>query len=196
MNLRHGAVHSSDEPLVLSEVGTLHLEFVQLSAATGDARFQAAVDAVGDRIAREVISANRMTSAQPLAPLLPILMDRDGWPLQSMTSIGAGGDSYYEYLLKAWIQTQRSEPVWRKRYAAAAGAIVKGFVHRTESGRAYLGEISPYGEPVPKMDHLTCFVPGMLALGATTGAVSQTRAVSQMSIATELMEVGKAPPPR
>ena len=181
-----------------------------------------------------------------LHPLLPILMDHDGWPFSSMTSIGAGGDSYYEYLLKGWLQTGRAEPMWRKRYAAAAGAIVKGFVHRTESGQSYLQEVSLwgqfvrmverawaaaplakaccrspsspatlppagcpwralgplitrrvrlcrakldwYGEPRLKMDHLTCFVPGMLALGASTAAVSPARSVLQMSVAQELLE--------
>lgn len=190
VNLRRGAVQGSDEPLVLSEVGTLQLEMTQLSAATGDGRFKAAVDAVAERLATEVVGANREVSMMPpqLHPLLPILMDHDGWPLSSMTSIGAGGDSYYEYLLKGWLQTGQSEPMWRKRYAAAAGAIVKGFVHQTDSGQSYLQELNWYGEPRLKMDHLTCFVPGMLALGASTAAVSPARSVLQMSVAQELLE--------
>ena len=77
-----------------------------------------------------------------------------------MTSIGAGGDSYYEYLLKAWLQSGRTEPTLRQRYAGAANAIVKGMVRRTPGGLAYLAEINTYGEPVAKMDHLACFVPG------------------------------------
>ena len=36
------------------------------------------------------------------------------------------------------------------------------------------------GYHVRKMDHLSCFAPGMLALGAKTSAVSSARATAQM----------------
>merc|ERR1719506_1253258 len=38
------------------------------------------------------------------------------------------------------------------------------------------------------MDHLACFVPGMLALSATTGAVSASRASAHMALADELLD--------
>lgn len=190
VNLRRGAVRSSAEPLVLSEVASLHLEFSQLSAVTGDGRFRAAVDAVAHTLANDVVGITRRRGSLPhelSGRLLPILMESDGWPLPSMTSIGAGGDSYYEYLLKAWLQSGRTEPTLRQRYAGAANAIVKGMVRRTAGGVAYLAELDQYGQAVPKMDHLACFVPGMLALGAATTAVSPSRAEAQMAMAEELM---------
>ena len=41
-----------------------------------------------------------------------------------MVSLGARGDSYYEYLLKAWLQTGREDARLRARYDAAVGAVL------------------------------------------------------------------------
>ena len=59
--MRTGAVRTSTEPLVLSEVGTLHLEFTYLSALTGDARFQTAIDRVADFLANDFYSEHGST---------------------------------------------------------------------------------------------------------------------------------------
>lgn len=176
-NLRKGAAAQTD-PLVLSEIGTLQLEFAALSAATGDTRYRAAVDGLSERLARS-------TRNQPLMPIL--LSSHDGSPLfGSMISLGAGGDSYYEYLLKSWLQTGRNDDVRRQRYALAAQAIRQQMVGTTPTGRQFMGERSSFGGVHPKQDHLACFVPGMLGLGAATGAVKAPK--RHMALAKQLLQ--------
>ena len=71
-----------------AEIGSLALEFNELSPH-GDRRFAEAVERVGDHL-----------SARRLRPkyLMPIFFTPDGEPsTTAMTSLGARGDSYYEY---------------------------------------------------------------------------------------------------
>jgi len=189
-----GSAHWSYD-LCTAEMGTLSLEFAQLSYASGDARFAQAVMRVGDHLAR---AARR---AKPHRHLLPIFFHSDGTPSSTeMISLGARGDSYYEYLLKAWLQTDQKGTKLRTRYDAAVSALSKHLVQRTSNGVAFVAEAYPHGPLRPKMDHLACFLPGMLALGATTASVApaasvnasvireQLSAAEQMQLAEELME--------
>ena len=74
------------------------------------------------------------------------------------------GDSFYEYLLKTWLLTGKKHEQYKRMYLEA----VKGMQRRLiieEGGLTYLCE-EKSGKLVRKMDHLVCFVPGTLALGA------------------------------
>ncbi|CAG7709633.1 unnamed protein product, partial [Allacma fusca] len=44
----------------------------------------------------------------------------------SYVTIGGGGDSFYEYLLKSWVQTQDMEA--RKMYDEAMNALIKNLM--------------------------------------------------------------------
>lgn len=55
-------------------------------------------------------------------------------------------------------------------YTNAVSGIMTKLVGRTKkSGWVFLGELETNGQLVPKMDHLVCFMPGMLALGYMHG---------------------------
>ena len=59
-----------------------------------------------------------------------------------------------------------SEPLYRKDYDAAMDGVMKLLLQRSTPDRlAYLADWTG-GSLKHKMDHLVCFVPGMLALGA------------------------------
>ena len=164
--------------LCTAEMGTLSLEFAQLSDASGDARFVKAVTRVSDHLAR---AARR---AKPHRHLLPIFFQSDGTPSTTdMVSLGARGDSYYEYLLKAWLQTGRTDAKLRARYDAAVGAMSKHLVQRTSNGVTFVAEAYPHGPLRPKMDHLACFLPGVLALGATTATANAATTATAASAA-------------
>ena len=88
-------------------------------------------------------------------------------------SLGARGDSYYEYLLKRYIQAEAlGEPVavttkyknnW---FLAMRGLTTLLLAESAPSKLKFLAEMKTANHTlVPKMDHLACFVPGMLALG-------------------------------
>jgi hypothetical protein len=70
-------------------------------------------------------------------------------------SMGALGDSFYEYLLKSWVQTGDVEA--REMYDDAMEALEKnGLIRYSKSGLLYIAEMK-YDRLESKMDHLACF---------------------------------------
>ena len=83
----------------VAEAGTLQLEFRDLYRATGNITFKNACDNTIDKILS--VSAGHM---------VPMTIDvRSGQFGGRVYSAGAGIDSYYEYLLKQWLQSGKRE---------------------------------------------------------------------------------------
>jgi mannosyl-oligosaccharide alpha-1,2-mannosidase len=83
-------------------------------------------------------------------------------------TMGAMADSYYEYLLKLWIQTGKSENKYKDQWKVAMRELEK-MVGSTRSGLMFVGEIRTQGGKMsPKMEHLACFIAGNLKLGSET----------------------------
>ena len=82
-------------------------------------------------------------------------------------SLGARGDSYYEYLLKQWLFTSKTETHFWDHYAFAMKGIKKNLVQRTAQTKGksmmYLSEFTDNRQPKHKMDHLACFAAGALS---------------------------------
>lgn len=94
------------------------------------------------------------------------------------------GDSYYEYLLKQWVLSGKQDDRLRAMYLTAVDGMQKELLGRSHpSNWTFVGEVSASGEFEPKMGHLTCFVPGLLALGVLHGMPQ-----SHLELATALME--------
>jgi hypothetical protein len=75
-----------------------------------------------------------------------------------------------EYLIKQYLQT--SEPIYRDMWEEALAGIQKHFVIPTKHAKLSIVAELPNdsgGSLSPKMDHLVCFLPGAIALGATNG---------------------------
>eukprot|EP00933_Yihiella_yeosuensis_P050702 TRINITY_DN4849_c0_g2_i1.p1 TRINITY_DN4849_c0_g2~~TRINITY_DN4849_c0_g2_i1.p1 ORF type:complete len:536 (+),score=114.93 TRINITY_DN4849_c0_g2_i1:223-1608(+) len=142
---------------VLAEAGTIQLEFRYISQQTGDPRYAAKCD----RSMRSVIEAEGGRG------LVPWGLNRDGPPhfVNSHITFGAMGDSYYEYLLKMFIQTEQSEPEWKEAWLRAMKQMMARLIKRTQGGLTYIAE-EKGGRIDDKMDHLACFVGGMLIYGA------------------------------
>lgn len=162
LNEQPSAVMSST-----SEVTSLHLEFRYLAKLTGKMEYKKSVD----RIMDIVIKASRFDG------LVPIYINAmSGEFVEDEIRVGSRGDSYYEYLLKIWLQTKQSENVYRFEYDRAIEGIKKYLVTTSpHQGLTYVGELMGIGDQTksprfnPKMDHLVCFLAGSLALGATNG---------------------------
>jgi len=83
-------------------------------------------------------------------------------------TFGAMGDSYYEYLLKMWIQGGRTESIYREMYDKAIdGLHDKLLIKTSKEGLTFISEQKGHTQH-KKMDHLVCFMAGTLALGAYT----------------------------
>ncbi|KAG8892012.1 mannosyl-oligosaccharide alpha-1,2-mannosidase [Tulasnella sp. 403] len=155
-----------------AEATTLQLEFKYLSYLTGDPKYWVAVT----KAMRAVKNA-----LPPKGPaLVPIFISpRTGQFQLSDIRLGSRGDSYYEYLLKQYLQTNRTELVYRKMYDASMDSIHQHLLKRTPIHKLlYTAELQPIGysedwllegkwRVTPKQDHLVCFLGGSLLLGAT-----------------------------
>ena len=161
---------------VLAELGTLQLEFRYLGVHAKRPDFIAKANKVWEVLHR----------SPPANGLFPIYVSAEtGTFTSGQITFGALGDSFYEYLLKGWVQGGRTEPYLREMYDAAmdgmAGVLLK------ESSPERLAFISEFGSANNlKMDHLVCFMPGLLALGAHKQPPSKRRS-RDIKIAKALM---------
>lgn len=145
-----------------SEVTTIQLEFRYLSHLTGDDRFKKAVDEV----------TNHVHTLPKKDGLVPIFINANSGHFRHMSTItlGARGDSYYEYLLKMWIQSGRTDEQSKKDYLESVEGVKKHLMRESQPNKLlYFGELLSGENFSPKMDHLVCFMAGALALGAENG---------------------------
>ncbi|KAF5352330.1 hypothetical protein D9756_006155 [Leucocoprinus leucothites] len=160
--------HTDDHPGLVSiaEIATLQLEFRYMSEVTGNPIYWVKAEKV-----MEMIHKARLPHG-----LASIFMDiEDGQYITSPVRLGSRADSFYEYLLKQYIQTGSAETIYMHMYLDAMTSIQGHLVKKTKAGGyTYTSELQPErlenGEIswrlVPKQDHLTCFLAGSLMLGA------------------------------
>jgi len=156
---------------ILSEFGSLTLELNELSRTSGDPQFSD----IGMKAYRTLENKAKANG------LYGVYGDVKTGSLTGQVSFGAYGDSFYEYLLKTWIQTGRKHQWLRDMYDRAIDGL-ESILKYTPSNLPWLPGIE-HG----RMEHLTCFVPGMLALG-TLGMPKSKRVDRDMRIAKGLME--------
>lgn len=83
----------------VAEMGTLQLEFRDLSHSTGDSKYQTAVDKALDSFQSHLPGG-----------IAPEEVDvNTGSPKHTRLTVGGRTDSYYEYLIKQWIQSDKKE---------------------------------------------------------------------------------------
>lgn len=140
--------------VALADVGSNLLEFVYLSQATGDARFEEAAVANENRLLQ--LAADQGKHLQQVF-LRANARKSDGGGV----SVGAYGDSYYEYLLKGYIQSNGANRELLQEFKAAMNEMRQELL-REAGHHTYIGSLT--GDHV--MEHLTCFMGGLLALGA------------------------------
>lgn len=101
-------------------------------------------------------------------------------------------------MIKQYLQTSGQEPVYLDMWEEALAGIQKHLITTTSNSRLKIVAELPQGiggALSPKMDHLVCFLPGAIALGATNGyTVAEARKMpgwnaekeQQMQLAKEL----------
>jgi len=135
----------------LSEATTLQLEFNELSRLTKDVKYHLASDKAMSVVLSKV----------PPNGLMKNYIDVNSGESSGTITLGARGDSYYEYLLKQWIQT--GELRFKEAYMTAVQGINDRLIFSSQRNLTYVAELG--GSISHKMDHLVCFLPGVLALG-------------------------------
>ncbi|RCI15527.1 hypothetical protein L249_3512 [Ophiocordyceps polyrhachis-furcata BCC 54312] len=183
--------HADNGASSTAEATSVQLEFKYLAKLTGEKSFWDKVEKV-----MEVVDGNKARDG-----LVPIFIYATTGEFRgSNIRLGSRGDSYYEYLIKQYLQTNKQEPVYKVMWREALQGVRKHLVTYTEPSRFTIIGERPEGldRPLsPKMDHLVCFMPGTIAL-ATTGGLTEAEARRQpswtkqhdddMRLARELMQ--------
>ena len=147
----------------IAELGSMQLEFRYLSDITGNPTY-AAMGNAWHILVNNSVSYNN-------TGLFPTLFNVETGKFASddnYISMGASSDSFYEYLLKVWLYSgRREEDTWlRTLYDAAMEGMMTYLVQVSSDHATYLSSMEiPSGAIIPEMEHLSCFVPGMLTLG-------------------------------
>ncbi|OXB62210.1 hypothetical protein ASZ78_009808 [Callipepla squamata] len=163
---------------ILAEFGTLHLEFVHLSHLSGNPVFAEKVMNIRKVLSRldkpEGLYPNYLNPSsgqwgQPCSIDIEISFQHVKMMNTNVdadhVSIGGLGDSFYEYLLKAWLMSDKTDEEGKKMYYDAVQAIETHLIRKSSGGLTYIAEWKG-GLLEHKMGHLTCFAGGMFALGA------------------------------
>lgn len=150
---------------LLADVGSNVLEFTYLSEATGNPSYAIAAENVFNKL----VSLSE-SEHQPLAP-----SNLDPWRLKfydDSVSVGSTGDSYYEYLLKRYIQSGGKEHHLLQAWKRAMREMKDSLLQTSDTGLTYIavsakrlknGELRSSQN---QMEHLSCFVSGMLAMAS------------------------------
>lgn len=165
-----------------AEVSTLQLEFNYLSFLTGDPKY-------GLESMKVFKHLKTLSKVEGLVPIY--ISPHSGEFNGENIRLGSRGDSYYEYLIKVWLQQRgRNSTYLYDMYEEAMKGVRHHLVRRSvPNGLVFVGEL-PYGSQgsfSPKMDHLVCFLPGALALGATKG-LTKAQAVKESILTFEDLE--------
>uniref|UniRef100_A0A6Q2XLX4 alpha-1,2-Mannosidase n=1 Tax=Esox lucius TaxID=8010 RepID=A0A6Q2XLX4_ESOLU len=145
---------------ILAEFGTLHLEFVHLSELSNNPIYTEKVMNI-----RRLL--NKIEKPHGLYPnfLSPV---SGNW-VQHHVSIGGLGDSFYEYLIKSYLMSDKTDEEAKNMYYSALEAIEANLVQKSPGGLTYMAEWRG-GILDHKMGHLACFSGGMVGIGADDGA--------------------------
>ncbi len=88
---------------------------------------------------------------------------------ETRISFGSRADSFYEYMLKIWLQGNRKEQMYRDMYDKSMDGMHHRLLQKGKSGLWYIAQTVRGAKLLnPSMDHLVCFMGGLLALGAYT----------------------------
>ncbi|KAI9845697.1 MAG: mannosyl-oligosaccharide alpha-1,2-mannosidase [Thelocarpon superellum] len=174
-----------------AEAASVQLEMKYIAKLTGEKSYWDHAEKV-----MQVIDDNGMQDG-----LLPIFIYASTGEFRGeYIRLGSRGDSYYEYLIKQYLQTSKQEPVYLDMWDQALGGVRKHMItYSSPSNITVLGELpNGIGNGLsPKMDHLVCFMPGTIALGATEGRTEAQAKQSgtwgpkqeeEMQLARELMQ--------
>ncbi|KAI8320315.1 mannosyloligosaccharid alpha-mannosidase [Martensiomyces pterosporus] len=145
----------------IAEAGTVQLEYWKLSELTGNKTYHEAAQRVVDVLDK---------ADKPYKGLYPIWVDiQTGAVSSGQITFGGQGDSWYEYMLKQYLYSRQTNDQYRRMYEESIDSMKEKMVKTSiyDPQMAYIGDLDSTATRFnPKFQHLTCFVPGMLALGS------------------------------
>ena len=175
---KHGSPRGSHSPLSsLAEVGSFSVEFLSLAYHTGDPEFKQKAD---EAMAKIELKAKMSNELYPL-----IFKSDDMSPVVNISSVGAKADSFYEYLLKRWVHSDKDRIPENSKdpdklyehhsylveWKYTMDLIFENMIEFSDDDYLYVGDFFD-DEVLPRMEHLSCFLPGTIALGVYLQSLS------------------------
>ncbi|PVU89917.1 hypothetical protein BB559_004859 [Furculomyces boomerangus] len=161
----------------IAEIGTFQLEFMRLYNLTGNIEYYKKSQHIIDLIDKSQV---------PIPGLYPQIVNIYSGRLSGKLAVGGNVDSFYEYLLKLYIMHGKNGEQFRRMYEQSIDSIKEHMIYRSNKGsklifvsELYEGIFTPSGE----MQHLACFLPGLLALGS-----KELNRADDLELAKELMK--------
>eukprot|EP00668_Euglena_longa_P001373 GGOE01001627.1.p1 GENE.GGOE01001627.1~~GGOE01001627.1.p1 ORF type:complete len:610 (+),score=134.32 GGOE01001627.1:261-1832(+) len=165
---------------LLAEAGSVQLEWKYLSQVTGDPQFHDAAHRFMQLLDDMDATQFEGVSGSPKVPRWGHWdfehAVRGLWPLwvhpetgkftNNVLSFGGMADSFYEYLLKQFLLSGRADQSARRLYRHAIDGLRSKLLQRSQPGSFLFVAQLKEGALDPTMEHLSCFLPGVLALGA------------------------------
>lgn len=147
----------------LAEAGSIQLEWRYLSEHTKDPRYRKVADGAFNAIQGANPNRTGLLPSRLSSPdVQKVTLD---WK-NSPRTVGGEADSYYEYLLKQWLQNpdeRAFKDLWL-RFMKDFPDLARPNLN-SESKDYKLAGLKPDNKRIWDMEHLACFAPGMVALG-------------------------------
>jgi len=145
----------------IAEAGTLQIEFRALGRFSGIMEYKTKSEKVFSILdamkPTDGLYSTKVANKEPMARLKGVLK-----------TFGPMADSFYEYMLKIWIQGGQTEREYREMYDKAIQGMHDQLLSvSTPSELVFIAD-QQNGKLHCQMDHLVCFMGGLLALGAYT----------------------------
>lgn len=167
-----GKPQEASDNVLVSEPGSLSLEFTRLSQNTGDPKYFDAVQRIMDIF-------DQQQDQTKLPGMWPVIIDQKHGNFSSFHGFTIGGmaDSLYEYLPKQHMLLGGATQQYRRMYEYALIAMKRNIFYRpmTPNGEdvRLAGCLDSHGDVRPstlkteaQAQHLGCFAGGMVAIGA------------------------------
>ncbi|KAI5121758.1 hypothetical protein M0805_009571 [Coniferiporia weirii] len=168
-----------EQDVVLAEIASCQMEYKYLSHLTGNRKYFTLSDKTMDWFKKNQLENGMWDTTWNVTT---------GEMSDDHLTIGALADSAYEYLLKQYLMSGRSETRLRDMYIESMNGAISNLLYISPNRKIlYVTDVftrqpPELPEPSRKFEHLSCFLPGLLALGAHTLAGDMPEDVRAMHV--------------
>lgn len=167
----YGTHQVAPSQVLLSELASLSLEFTRLSQLTGDMRWYDAVARIAN-----ILEYNQ--SRTKLPGMWPVVINpqKGMFDIDSTFTLGGMSDSAYEYLPKQYLllggKLEQPRGMYEAFLPVAEKHLFFSVLNKENLPLLASGDARVFSSPgslpslLPRMQHLTCFTGGMVALGS------------------------------
>ncbi|KAK7059746.1 alpha-1,2-mannosidase [Favolaschia claudopus] len=153
--------HDAQATTCMAEAFSNQMEFKYLAHITGNAKFFEATE----KPMKAMYGREHIMHGGLFAKMWDL---RTGKPNQTDFTAAGCTDSAYEYFLKQWLMTGQKELKMRDLYVRSANAIIEHLLYVGPRRQLLYSTDLNNGAATHHFQHLTCFLPALLALGTHT----------------------------